>query len=271
MAFTGYVFENSAAILPHLEQPRTGPTSLFCAELAKNLGCYVIAGYPECLNSQELDEISKSATASRPQVTESGTDIHQVGANSAALYGPDGVWVGGYRKTHLFKTDLTWAKAGGGFTTFNLPSPIRTMSLGICMDLNPQMSSEGPYELADYAISNKANVLVLLNAWLDSEQEPHEPNDWHTLNYWAARTRPLWTDGKGDLGSDEEDHKSDLETAASGDETIVVICNRSGEENGHTFAGTSAIFSMRRGSGRPKLLDIMERKDEGVRIWNIQV
>jgi len=104
------------------------------------------------------------------------------------------------------------------------------------MDLNPQIpdwtSSEGPYELADYAISNKANVLILLNAWLDSEQELHEPNDWHTLNYWAARTRPLWTDGKDDLDSDEEDHKSDLETTASGDETIVVICNRSGEENG---------------------------------------
>ena len=106
------MFENSSAILPHLEQPRTGATSLFCAELAKNLGCYVIAGYPECLSPQELDEISKSAATSGPQVTESGTEIHQVGANSAVLYGPDGVWVGGYRKSHLFKTDLTWAKAG---------------------------------------------------------------------------------------------------------------------------------------------------------------
>jgi predicted amidohydrolase len=85
---------------------------LFCAELAKNLGCYVIAGYPERLNSQELDEISKSEAGSRPQVTESGTEIHQVGANSAALYDPDGIWVGGYRKSHLFKIDLSWAKAG---------------------------------------------------------------------------------------------------------------------------------------------------------------
>ena len=49
------------------------------------------------------------------------------------------------------------------------------MSLGICMDLDPQipvwMSPEGPYELADYVISNEANVLLLLNAWLDPEEE----------------------------------------------------------------------------------------------------
>jgi hypothetical protein len=38
-----------------------------------------------------------------------------------------------------------------------------------------------------------------------------------------------------------------------------------------TFAGSSAIFSMRSGSGRPKLLDMMERQEEGVRIWDIQV
>lgn len=112
------------------------------------------------------------------------------------------------------------------------------------MDLNPQIpewtSAEGPYELADYAISNKANVLLLLNSWLDSGKELDEPNDWHTLNYWAVRTRPLWTDGKGDASSDEEDHKPDSETTDSGDETIVVICNRSGEENG-TIASTILV------------------------------
>lgn len=40
---------------------------------------------------------------------------------------------------------------------------------------------------------------------------------------------------------------------------------------GITFAGSSAIFSMRSGSGHPKLLDMMERREEGVRIWDIQV
>ena len=41
-----------------------------------------------------------------------GLEVERIGANSAVLYGPDGQWVGGYRKTNLFKTDLTWAKAG---------------------------------------------------------------------------------------------------------------------------------------------------------------
>ena len=98
----GYVFESSAAIRPHLEQPRTGPTSLFCLELAKRLQCYVVAGYPEALSQDEL--------CSR---TNDAGDVWQlVGANSAIVYDPAGEWVGGYRKTNLFRADLPWAKAG---------------------------------------------------------------------------------------------------------------------------------------------------------------
>lgn len=96
MVFSGYVFENATAITPYLEHPRTGPTSQFCSDLAKTLQCYVVAGFPEKLS---LDEDRK---------------IDQVGANSAAFYGPDGEWVGGYRKTNLYETDLTWAKPGVG-------------------------------------------------------------------------------------------------------------------------------------------------------------
>lgn len=96
MAFSGYVFKNATAITPYLEHPRTGATSQFCSDLAKKLKCYVVAGFPEKL----------SATEDRK--------IDQVGANSAAFYGPDGEWVGGYRKTNLYETDLTWAKPGVG-------------------------------------------------------------------------------------------------------------------------------------------------------------
>ena len=91
--FLGYVFENAIAITPHLEHPRTGATSQFCSELAKKLQCYVVAGFPEKLSPEEKTD-------------------RQVGANSSVLYGPDGEWVGGYRKTHLYETDLTWAKPG---------------------------------------------------------------------------------------------------------------------------------------------------------------
>jgi len=100
----GYVFENATAITPHLEHPRTGITSQFCSELAKKLQCYVVAGFPEKLSLEE----------------ETSRDEKQVGANSAVFYGPDGEWVGGYRKTHLYETDLTWAKPGMYVITLSL-------------------------------------------------------------------------------------------------------------------------------------------------------
>jgi protein N-terminal amidase len=104
MAFTGYMFDDAASISPHLEEPRTGPTSQFCADLAKKLSCYVLAGYPERLSDAERAE---------PLHVDLGkTCEHPVGANSAALFGREGEWVEGYRKTNLFETDMTWAKAG---------------------------------------------------------------------------------------------------------------------------------------------------------------
>ena len=78
-------------------------TSRFCAEIAKKLQCHVFAGYPEELSPDELIPTSQSSTA---------PGAEEVGANSAVLYGQDGEFIGGYRKTHLFETDRTWAKAG---------------------------------------------------------------------------------------------------------------------------------------------------------------
>jgi protein N-terminal amidase len=187
---------------------------------------------------------------------------------------------------------------GTGFATFTLSPPIHTVCLGICMDLNRQIGdwtlSKAPYEIASHSLSNKANVLILLNAWLDSGVDLKEAHDWSTLNFWASRLRPLWA------SDEEEDHESETletngvnESESKAKETIVVICNRCGEENGKffcfvlgdpisfilltrtligkTFAGSSAIFSMRSGSGSPTLLDMMERREEGVRIWDVQV
>jgi protein N-terminal amidase len=102
----GYVFENATAITPYLEEPRLGPTSQFCSEIAKRLGCYVLAGYPERLSNEE-DKPPLEAL----DITESNSGV-AVGANSAVLYDPLGSWAGGYRKTNLYDTDKTWAKSG---------------------------------------------------------------------------------------------------------------------------------------------------------------
>lgn len=77
------------------------------------MGCYVFAGYPEKLREDELAAVGNPLTGNSESLkTPKGEDIHQVGANSAAICGPDGEWITGYRKTNLFETDLTWAKAG---------------------------------------------------------------------------------------------------------------------------------------------------------------
>jgi protein N-terminal amidase len=123
------------------------------------------------------------------------------------------------------------------------------------MDLNPQidnwMLSHAPYELASHCISNKANVLILLNAWLDSEKSQDEAHDWSTLNYWAARLQPLWANDEENRSDDHDSESGEPPTLSAngvdesklkGKETIVVISNRSGEENGKFFEIHSNSF-----------------------------
>lgn len=100
------------------------------------------------------------------------------------------------------------------------------------MDLNPRppalwTSADGPYELADYCLStegkDRTDILLLLNAWLDSKEDVESKRDLRTLNYWVARLRPLW---------DSEHGRSSCENGLEAKETIVVICNRCGVDNG---------------------------------------
>ena len=92
---------------------------------------------------------------------------------------------------------------------------------------------DGPYELASYAVQKDTKVLFLVNNWLLSEQ-PTAPgddgkHDWNTVEYWAARLRPLWAK-HGDAGN----RKEEGDERVKGEETIVVVCNRSGVENGES-------------------------------------
>ena len=108
------------------------------------------------------------------------------------------------------------------------------------MDLNVRPPAtwdslaRGPYEVAEYCIAQKTNVLVLLNAWLDSQESPEDDIDWSTINYWASRLRPLWAklNESDDNSGSESDSGSDGSGRGPGEEIIVVVCNRTGEENG---------------------------------------
>jgi protein N-terminal amidase len=122
---------------------------------------------------------------------------------------------------------------GPGFATLHLPPPLNTVTLGICMDLNPRSPwtpDGGPYELAEHCLKTGSSLLVLLNAWLDSGVELDNEDDISTMNFWATRLRPLWYRTDKDSGSNGE--HAEPPSAPEDSETIVVVCNRSGVENG---------------------------------------
>ncbi|KAG1858469.1 carbon-nitrogen hydrolase [Suillus subluteus] len=254
MVFSGYVFPDTAAITPYLEHPYTGPTSTFCAELARSLECFVAAGYPEKLESHEH----------APPLGGDNLSFHQprIGANSAVMYGPTGERVGAYRKTNLYKLDLPWAVPGSGFTTMTLPHPLGPTTLAICNDLNVQDPAvwesldEGPYELARYCIRSGTRLLI------NEDTDEMEPS-WEVLKYWAMRLNPLWaTIQKATHETEKEPGECKIP-----DELLVVVCNRFGNEGGSRFAGSSVLMSLRRGSGRPRLLHMMGQREEGIGLW----
>ena len=66
---------------------------------------------------------------------------------------------------------------------------------------------------------------------MDSGMEESQPKDWITLNYWSARLRPLWVAPSPEGSPYNPSPNTNMNT---GHETFVVICNRSGEENGRS-------------------------------------
>lgn len=110
------------------------------------------------------------------------------------------------------------------------------------MDLNPQTAlwsaEKGPFEIADYCLSTaegkpRTKVLLLLNAWLDSKEGVEEQWDLETLRYWLMRLMPLWREKKkGDVDELEEPLSHQRVQDTEPEQTIVVICNRCGDDNG---------------------------------------
>lgn len=147
------------------------------------------------------------------------------------------------------------------------------------MDLNVRRpleweSIEGPYEIASHCITEKSNLLILLNAWLESPEDAGDSHGWTTMNFWAHRLRPLWEPHEGTSAGDQR-------------ETHVVICNRTGNENGEShvpclgggtqavhypgkkFCGSSCSFMMRNSLGKPRLINAMGKDEEGVGLWTV--
>ncbi|KAF8125183.1 carbon-nitrogen hydrolase, partial [Boletus edulis] len=295
MIFTGYMFPDAPSIAPHLEHPQTGPTASFCSELARRLQCVVVAGFPERLELpvSEPSASSPSAPAPAPNPVSDSPTHPLIGANAANLYSPTGHLLHTYHKSNLFPTDRTWARPGPGFTALDLPAPLVRTAVAICNDVNVTAGEawtsleRGPYELAGWCLRERVRVLVVLNAWLRAEdggmegveeeeceqdgEDGKEPN-WDVLNYWAMRLRPLWAkDVDNEVSTRSSGTLADTAPSDSDEQqnTVVIVCNRLGRERGKTFVGSSSMFAMRPGSGKPRLLHVMGEREEGVGVWTV--
>ncbi|KAG9255378.1 hydrolase, carbon-nitrogen family protein [Emericellopsis atlantica] len=217
LAFSGYNFKNLRDISPFLEPSGSGISSLWARTIALKYDCTVIAGYPE-----KVDPSSKWPT---------GPEYY----NSAIIVNGDGETIGNYRKTHLYRTDETWALENPeGFYKGFIPGLGHT-AIGICMDLNP-CQFKAPwhaFEFAFHVLEHQSNLVVLSMAWMTAQdgrsfsRMPQEP-DVETLMYWVTRLEPL-------IRAEEDE------------EIIVVFANRSGIEDDAIYAGTSAVLGIKDG------------------------
>lgn len=147
------------------------------------------------------------------------------------------------------------------------------------MDINVQKPSEwksieGPYEMASYCVAENSNLLILLNAWLESPDDIGDDHAWVTLSFWAERLRPLWEQREGISANDRRG-------------TNVIVCNRTGNENGESypsglcdsarvvqypgrkFCGSSCGFQMNNSLGKPRLKHVMGKNEEGISVWTV--
>ncbi|ADV24796.1 protein N-terminal amidase [Cryptococcus gattii E566] len=297
MCLSGYVFNSPISILPYLEAPRIGPTSLLARALATRLGCHVIAGYPELIPSSSSPSSSPTITTDTAPKEMEGEALG-VGYNSAVIVSPLGEVVGNYRKTFRFETDKTWAREGDGFQYFDLSEPLGRVALGICMDLNPKdfIAPWDAFELANFCRDNAVDMLVMPMNWLSPPAEPpittpasgeepprpvEPPEDPEApseanLNYWAARLVPLHdptprystapsTSTSTPIPGSEP--KSGRE--GEGKEVVFVACNRIGEEEGTKFIGTSCVMTISSTPSRIELVECCNISEERVLIATV--
>ncbi|KAK4113816.1 carbon-nitrogen hydrolase [Canariomyces notabilis] len=216
MAFSGYNFKSLEDILPFLEPTGSGITSLWARTTALKYDCTVAVGYPEKVES--------------PGPQGSAPEYY----NSLLVVNGEGETVANYRKSSLYYTDETWAHEGPGFFGGHI-GELGQVAMGICMDINPY-KFEAPwhaFEFAFHVLEARANLVIVSMAWLTQEDRstftpfPEDP-DFSTLTYWVRRLEPVIR-------------------AESGEEVIVVFCNRCGIEDEVTYAGTSTVIGIKDG------------------------
>uniref|UniRef100_A0AAV1T097 CN hydrolase domain-containing protein n=1 Tax=Peronospora matthiolae TaxID=2874970 RepID=A0AAV1T097_9STRA len=205
MAFTGYMFRNKAEVAEVAEVADEGQTYRWCQHHARRLHCMVTCGYVE----KEGDLMY----------------------NSMLVISPAGELVCNPRKTFLYETDKSWATAGKGFCTWHCPWLGKTISFGICMDINPDdfKAPFSAYEFGTHVVENRSDLVLFACAWNDFEA--HDIGPGSTLSYWAQRLSPVI---------------DALRKEEYGKRNCYFLCsNRIGIENGTFFSGASCVLSLK--------------------------
>lgn len=220
MAFTGYVFKTKEQAELLAEVAGEGKTFAWCQRHARRLNCMVLCGY-----------IEREAT---------NLNFY----NAMMVVSPQGELVCNPRKTFLYETDKLWATEGAGFTTWHCPWLAKTISFGICMDINPYEFTAPfeDFEFATQVLEHDSDLVLFSCAWCDHDRD--ETETYPTLSYWATRLSPI---------------TRALKRRTFAKKSCYFLCsNRTGEENGTYFVGASCAISLE----EPALLAHASRTEE---------
>ncbi|KAL3471408.1 carbon-nitrogen hydrolase [Aspergillus californicus] len=279
LALTGYNFPSLEAIKPYTEPSGCGPSAAWARQTAQRLGCMVCVGYPEIeiLPSPDPESTNEEVKYynSLLVVDEQGEVL--VNYRKMFLYYTDETWASegsaerGFHRLLFPKLSIAGSSNDGngvnldvdvdiepGVKTESLslskdkktePEPGVATSFGICMDINPYrfLAPSTAWEFANRVLSSKSQLVILSMAWttFSSREELDALNgtpDLDTFNYWIQRLMPLIKQKMEHISNADGDGDGNGEK-----NIIIVISNRSGEEDGTPLArytGTSSIIAV---------------------------
>jgi len=137
LATTRYIWNSPAEIRPFSE-PALGPTYEALSNIARNHGCWIVAGFVERAGDQLF--------------------------NSCMVVGPDGAQKCVYRKMMLFELDEMWATPGS--QRIVVSTEHGPLCPAICMDLN----DEG---FLQYCHEIKPQILAFCTNWIEQGIDVH--------------------------------------------------------------------------------------------------
>ncbi|GAA5993692.1 hypothetical protein JCM5350_005792 [Sporobolomyces pararoseus] len=285
LATTGYCFKNREDIAPWIEEVPAGKTSKWAMKTARKLGCYIQVGVPTLQPLQQEEEEDNSQTTSRDGDLNDGPTRQDLYYNSIILVNPSGKIQLVYHKTFLFETDQTWASTSQkGFVSLDLEFPPSSphhhqsnensretfkYSPAICMDLNGKSFEKQDlekFEYSNFVRSEKVDLVVASNAWLDSEPDRVDGSDsTDTTSREGESSGDSWEDVKGLIGYWVYRMSTNLE----GDPGVgFVVSNRIGQEGDSRFAGSSCIMEL---GDRPTVLKHASKNKEELIIATVRL